>query len=124
MRHYTLTLNEGQARLISKATELLARLHMGQFDHLDFALNPAERFPDSLCYAMKAIMFPELDGPTFYSISNEKLPDEARVAYDLHRVIRHRLAWDNHPEGDKWQVDFDEPRQLGAEPLAEIQEVE
>jgi hypothetical protein len=121
MRTYTLTVTEAQARLLSEAAELLGRLHMGQFDSLDYLF--AGDIPRGLFDALKVAMFPELPGGQFYSISNAKLPDKTRVAWDMHAVIRHRLAWDNHPEGGPTNQ-FYEPRHLGAEPLAEIREVE
>jgi len=46
--------------------------------------------------------------------------NNAKIAYDLHQVIRHRLAWDENPEGDFWNVFFDTPMQVSDQPLAEI----
>jgi hypothetical protein len=43
-----------------------------------------------------------------HGIRSDKIPDSARVAFDLYQVIRHRLAWDRKPEGG-FQVYFDQP---------------
>ena len=47
------------------------------------------------------------------------MTEEAKIAYDLHQVIRHQLAWDQKPEGDI-TVDFDTPVKFSRQALATI----
>ena len=134
---YTLTITENQARLIAQALELVSRVQMGQwpefidwlphrhlFDWHDLRekLQPvmSEHFrkakPEGCQYA--------IDGwGSHYGIYSEFIPDTARVAWDLQKVIQHRLAWDRNPEGG-FTVDFDKPAHAGKEPLAIIKLVE
>lgn len=49
-----------------------------------------------------------LDKGAYHGIHSRTITDNARIAYDIEQVIRHRLAWDRQPEGG-FQVDFDEP---------------
>lgn len=43
-----------------------------------------------------------------------QVSNDARMAYDLHQIIRHRLAHDNKKEGDdKYDLFLREPRQHG-----------
>jgi hypothetical protein len=56
----------------------------------------------------------------YHGIFSDKIPDEARVAWDLHQVIRHRLSWDDQPEGGI-TVNFDTPMKYGKEELAIIE---
>ena len=42
------------------------------------------------------------------------------MAYDLHQVVRHRLSWDENPDGKPWNVFFNNPRQVSDQPLAQI----
>ena len=43
-----------------------------------------------------------------FGIHSDAVEDVARVAYDMKQVIRHRIAWDQNPEGS-FGVDFDKP---------------
>lgn len=127
MTDYTLHLTEKQAAEISHACEILARLRMGQ---IDMALRELP-----------------LDKPMEYEqeqyVSNYLRslyrPDRIRIddaAWDLYQVIRHRLAWDRAyskgiiKPGDprKWPemmgVMYDEPMQMGDEPMAKIESAE
>lgn len=126
---YLLRVSRRQARLIQSALDLVSRLHMGQLREVaDFL--PAIRSDgderirqhhaaESLLEAVKEVVFPELPRNGYHGIHSPKIPEDARVAWDLCRAIRHRLAWEERPEGDAWQVDFDQPRRSSVdEPLA------
>jgi len=121
---YTLHLTEKQAAEISHASEILARLRMGQIDMALRELPLAE----------------SLDYWNERTIENVVKPlyrkDGQRAdcaAWDLHQVIRHRLAWDRaiaagevEPGGRRnWDtmmgVIYDEPLPMGGEPLARIE---
>lgn len=55
-------------------------------------------------------------------INSDAIDDDYRVLYDLHQVVRHRLAWDENPGPQGLRgVSHDTPRQLSKnEPLAKI----
>ena len=70
-------------------------------------------------------------------IYNDEVRPEAKSAWDLYQVIRHRLAWDNavaegvidSPDAPRnWTamlgVHYDKPMTSSAEPLAEIRRVD
>ena len=124
MTEYTLHLTEKQAAEISHACEILARLRMGQ---IDMALRelpldkPMEYEQERYVSNYLRSLYRE-DGRQLHQIS-----------WDLHQVVRHRLAWDRAyakgiikpGEPRKWPemlgVMYDEPMQLGDEPLAQIE---
>jgi len=121
---YHLEVTKGQAKVISQACELLARLHMGQLGELRFLSLYKEardiRETENLCMRMKAHLFPDLECYAHHDINSQEIPDEARVAYDLYQVIRRSLAGPK-PEGGFPYVTYDEPRRTsGKEQLASI----
>jgi hypothetical protein len=124
---YTLHLNEKQAGEISLACEILARLRMGQ---IDMALRelPLEK---PMEYEQERYISNYLR--SLYHQDGRQLH---QVSWDLHQVIRHRLAWDRAyrdgivKPGDArdWNqmmgVLYDEPLPMGDEPLAKIERSE
>jgi hypothetical protein len=112
-----------EARLLKSALDLLCRLHLGQYWILEETTMwndaPGERrmaARDILTKAGNAAT--GLPGHASWGINNRKVDDEARVAWDLTKVIRHRLAWDAEPQGGIY-VDFDKPeRSSRSESLA------
>lgn len=137
MTTYTMTVTENQARLITQAMDLLSRIQIGQwYEFIDW-LPPTKEFcRHSLREQLQPVMSehfrktkPEgcqyaIDGwGRHYGIHSPFVPDTARVAWDLKKVIEYRLAWDRNPEGG-FTVDFDGPQHVGEEPLAIIKRVE
>jgi len=124
---YTLTLNEEQARILIRALDLYSRIGIGQFEEvaqvydrgLKLDLTTRDRIRAGLNIAKVEAGHP-VNGS--YGIHNEKVDDEFRVAYDLQKVVRHRLAWDHQPQGGMG-VHFDTPDQSGSQPLATIVKV-
>ena len=130
--NYTLTITERQARTLSMACEVLARLGMGQFkDALDHLPEADQRdwsaWHDDM-EQISRILSKHMPGGIDISNADE----EARTAWDLHAVIRHRLAWDRAKaegvtDGTKreWpammQVSYDEPMKYSEEPLAKME---
>ena len=133
--NYTLTITERQARTLSMACEVLARLGVGQFkDALDHLPEAKQRdwsaWHDDM-EQISRILSKHMPGGIDISNADE----EARTARDLHAVIRHRLAWDRAKEegvtdGTKreWpammQVSYDEPMKYSEEPLAKMEKAE
>mgnify|MGYP001565132730 CR=1 FL=1 len=111
---YVLEISERQAQLISDAVELNARLGMGQFEELTCffwskggSLEKARPHIDSL----RLIKNGSLNSSP--GICSKSVDDDYRVLYDLHQVIRHRLAWDRDPKATVCKdVRYDTPRQL------------
>ncbi len=136
MRTYSLQITEAHARTIMRALDFYMRIGLLQFDemvdvfpHLEKVADARGTFSDrwDLKRAIKStlnrFLAPEDFGPgTNYSIINPDIPDDIRVAADIHDVIRNRLAWDREPQGG-FQRDFDKPSQRSAQPLAKIEEI-
>lgn len=123
MTDYTLHLTEKQAAEISHACEILARLRMGQ---IGMALRELP---------LDKTMEYEQEQYVSNYLRSLCRPGCSRIdvaAWDLHQVIRHRLAWDRAyskgiikpGEPRRWPemsgVMYDEPMQLASEPLAEV----
>lgn len=147
-RKYTITVTEHQARIISEACDLLARLGIGQWpEFINYMPDPlAFTGRDDAVEALRPVMADLLrqyspagayiDGyQSHLGIFNELAARGAREAWDLHQVIRHRMAWDRaiaegltdgttrNWTGGMMGVDYDEPMHAGSEPLAVIGEV-
>lgn len=120
---YQIKLTKEQASVISKALDVYSRLGAGQFQELmTFATVKDLDFAEieKIFVRLKELMF-DLPGHTYLGIGG--VSDSCRVSYDLHQVIRHRLAWDNDPRGG-YQVWFDRPMKFGTERLAEMSKIE
>lgn len=131
MTTYNLTITESQARLIAQALDIVSRVQIGQWhEFIDLLPQQWEFCRHTLREQLQPVMsehfrktkpagcpYP-IDGwGSHYGINSGFVPDTARVAWDLKKVIEHRLAWDRNPEGG-FTVDFDGPHHVGAEPLA------
>lgn len=111
--NYSLTLTEKQLQVIQSACELLFRIKMGQLSHV------AEFFfhrPINDILALRegldklSTLATGLDSHSAsHGISSPEISDDARIAADVHDVIRHHLSWKKNPKGG-WTVNFDKPR--------------
>lgn len=127
---YTLTMTEEQARVVSRACELYARLLYGQLDELNHELLLRESREDicarrelanDFLMMLKQIYFPGLHGPGHsYGIGHDVVSDRAWAAY---QAIRYTMAWHDHPEGGIG-VHFDPPFSYGDEPLPVCQSID
>ena len=138
--NYTITVTDKQARTLSMACEVLARLGMGQFkdamDHLPRDIHPSRVFEwhedmEEISRILSRHMQGGIDGiRSSTGIYNSD--EDTRIACDLHEVIRHRLAWDRAiAEGitdgteRKWpemmQITYDDPMKYSDEPLAKME---
>jgi hypothetical protein len=98
---------------------------MGQFGELSSSWNfdwkcdnEARDVAEKMLQSVKRTLTP-LYGNQFYSISSPEIPDSWKIAYDIHQVIRFRLAWDRDPN-DNWNVHKNEPMRYGSSELATI----
>jgi hypothetical protein len=128
---YHLHINEAQARVISHACEVLARLGMGQYKDALECLPLREHAPDGWHEDMEGIGHILKKHTTvlhgvgaYHGITSIKTSPESKTAWDLYQVVRHRLAWDAKPEGDAMSVMFDQPMKTGDQPLAWIERIE
>jgi hypothetical protein len=145
MEYYTLTVTKNQAKTIRKAVEIFARLGIGQFrDALDVLPKKEAYSKDwhddmhTIGQILRKYMIGDVDGwRSSLGIRSEKVAQECQAAWDIHQVIRRKLSWDYAIEkgwvkGELDQrnlhemvgVNYDDPMQVGMEPLAEIKGIE
>ncbi|MDD2663996.1 MAG: hypothetical protein PHD19_09570 [Dechloromonas sp.] len=136
---YTLTVTKEQAQTLIQATEILARLGIGQFRDALECLPTREFLPegwsedmDSIGQLLSRHMIGGIDGyRSSLGIHHNDVRKEAKIAWDLYQVLRHRLSWDRAVrEGivesadspRKWpemmQTHYDEPMKVSDQPLA------
>ena len=126
---YTLHINAAQARVISTACEVLARLGMGQCRDALEHLPLRDTFPPGWHEDMEAIAHilkkhTTINGVDYHGIGSPKTSEESKTAWDLYQVVRHRLAWDANPDGNPMRVDFDPPYKTGLQPLAFLEKTQ
>ena len=124
---YVLKLREEDARIVSRACELYTRLHIGQLDELVFELMQPQPGDDSfsqkqdiaksLLMTVRSLMFPEL--PPFAGASHGAgHTEQDGRAWNVHQVLRNRIAWNNNPDGG-FTVDYSDAINLLGFPLPE-----
>ena len=119
---YILKLNSDQAHVLSRACEFYSRMHIGQLNEIKWDLS-VKRWNDNIDhdlieYAINILrqqFFPELVHPGA-SLSIWDNNSTAEHAWNIYQVVRHALAWQEHPEGGI-TVNFHEPMKFGKEPL-------
>lgn len=127
-------LSEVQARTLVDALDFFSRIQIGQFeevlsmarmgsiphrDEVNLSARIAEiEEAEPLLREVKRLLTGHSPNASF-GILSDKTPESAKVAYEIQRAIRHRLAWDRQPEGGIG-VDFDDPDSLRStgQPLA------
>ena len=140
MEKYKIELTKKQAETVMVACEVLARLGIGQFrDALEHL--PLERLPiwsedlQSIGKTISRYTKHNVDGwCTHLSIGNYDTRDEARTAWDIYQVIRHKLSWlravadgivESETSPRDWQkmmgVNYDEPMKTSDEPLPKME---
>lgn len=117
---YLLNINKTQAKTISHALDFFSRIVGAKFDVILESISWEKR--DNLEKVSEMLLdikqlLTNLSRNATYGIG--KVSEEAKIAYDLHQVIRHQLAWDEKPEGDI-TIDFDTPRKVSQQDLATI----
>lgn len=140
-QHYLLKLTASQAQTLVHALDLYSRIGIGQFEQIahlarmgmirqregvDQAGTAYEVAAEYLNEAKRAIIGFEPNAS--HGIHSPLVDDEFRVAWDLQKVIRHRLAWDRAgcPAKRDWAggmmgVDYDSPHPASKEPLATME---
>lgn len=136
MNKYHIELTEKQLQALNAACEVCARFKVGQpgiaVDMLAIT-DGAGRSINSyaLEHQLDALIKP-LMGLDMNASFGAGQFDDADVLFDLHEVLRHRLAWDKAVADGltlpglprKWPemmtVNYDEPMHWGTEPLATV----
>lgn len=119
-------LSEIQARTMVDALDLFSRIQIGQLEEIlsmarmgsiphrddqDVSARIEEiEEAEPLLHEVKRLLTGHSPNASF-GIFGEKTPESARVAYEIQRAIRHRLAWDRQPKGGMG-VDFNDPDSL------------
>jgi len=133
-----ITCSESQLRLLSWACDFVSRIQICQFDRIADIIEPSGldpnfkklwNFRDDLD---RLKSYWDLPKNASYGIFSEEVPNTARTLWDIHQVIRNRLAYDSNPgvtpenrwKKGKFTVDFDEPFHANKDiPLIKVRKV-
>lgn len=124
MKTYSIHLNGEQLRVIIIALEAYTRLCLAQFDYAiekSTIKIPIEKLPGlkDRCNELKTFLTGIMNNAS-YGIGSKEYTEPARIAHDIHEVLRNYRAWDECPEGGIG-VDFYTPLKIGQEPLITIE---
>ena len=125
---YQITLNEQQVSTISKACELLLRIRLGQFEDILWKVFP-DKFRSEENINMEAVRstFDTLNyllrNQRSNSGSDTEWSESSEISWDIHQVLRNRLALDGEPPTDSWNVDLNEPLPKSRMKLVQIERV-
>lgn len=124
-----LEMTREQAYAVMDATELLARLHIGQTFSIAEKLGDLaakdycerrDRAKEAFDLGIKILLGTNVYGYPDVSVK----PIEHERAWAVYATIRHALAWHDHPEGNPWSVAFDEPLGYGEKmPKCEVKDL-
>src|SRR4051794_26921334 len=101
----TISFTARQGGVLISSLDLYSRILIGQI--AEACQWWGERFRCELIHSIK-LRLTGFEPNTDWGIANPNTPDRAKIAHDIQKVVRHRLAWDRNPEGDI-TVDFDPP---------------
>jgi hypothetical protein len=123
MTTYRLTLNEEQARIVTRACELIARCNMPQDSNGAESTQIAEDIIRYVGYHGSHANSDEIRKAFMHMLDCYRVNHSN--AWDIYQVVRHRLAWDRLEPGEKpgCTVDFHEPLRMGNQILATIEHV-
>ncbi len=145
-KRYTVTLTERQLQVLSNMSEIVSRAGMGQVEDVleCLPLKPASEMDFEQWHEDVRLITSILSKHTvepvsngrFLGIQNEKVPESARIAWDMYQVFRHRLGWDRAVEHGliesihsprNWSqmmtVNYDDPMQSSKEPLPDVERI-
>lgn len=121
---YILALTPEQTMIVEQACELLARLHIGQFERITEMLLDFRRGMEDYCHRRDmANDLLRLAALTIFGRDNYNHPDihaqseEHKRAWMIYSVLRYTRSWHENPNGG-YTVNFDKPMNLiGDEPM-------
>lgn len=123
---YAIEMSDEQAVVMQEALDLYFRLLMGQWNELGMMARigmfrhkdgkdylPVELYEhlDNFLQAIVVLVFGFRPGES-WGISSGEIPDSARIAYDIHDVIRHQRWQDNGGDERGYSVASWPPRRL------------
>lgn len=119
--HYILTLTPEQEYIVEQALELLARLHIGQFERIaELLCDPRDQdycqrrdLARDLLRLAAIVVFGR--SPINYPDVKEK-STEHELAWTIYSVLRYTRSWHENPEGG-FTVNYDEPLNLTGGPM-------
>lgn len=118
---YVLTLTPEQEYIVEQALELLARLHIGQFERIaELLCDPRDidyckrrdlasdllRLAAIVVFGRNACNYPDINGKS----------EEHERAWTIYSVLRHTRSWHENPEGG-FTVNYDEPLNFTGGPM-------
>ena len=132
-----ITCSKEHLQVLSLACDKVSRIQICQFDNIADIAWPINNldFERMWDFRRRLDLLKSFWGMTSYmsySIFSIEIPDTARTLWDMHQVIRNRLAYDANPgvtpenrwEKRKFTVDFDEPFHTNKEiPLIRVRRV-
>ena len=128
----TLEMTREQARAVMNATELPARLEIGQFNRIteqmmDRFISDDDKFDGTRRDIVNGLL--KQACRTMFGVDAYGWPDvgEKSLTHErcwaVYATIRHALAWHDQPEGNPWSVAFDKPMGYGEKmPVCRIEE--
>ena len=110
-------ITDRHAEVISRACEILSRLHMGQMSivlqEVFWQTEPEDR--TAVCAAFHRVM------PEGRGITSHDIKDEAKIAFEIHQLLRQNLAIRrNGGKANPMFVCYDSPLKVSQEPLPTI----
>lgn len=129
---YTITCNRRQLDLISRACDLVSRLQCCQFDHVANVVQPRDFGVENKDFSrlhyfqndlLKLKGYFNLGENASHGIYSREVQDSARTFWDMHQVIRNKIAYEENPEvtpENRWEkgkitINFDEPHRSDKE---------
>src|SRR5437879_842303 len=91
---YRIEINEEQAKIISLALDIFSRMEAGRLEWIFSMIS--WKYYEKLQSAEPMLKELQLllTGMQRGNLGIGNVSNSAKIAYDLHQVIRHRLAWD------------------------------
>jgi len=129
MSKYVIEVSEDQLSALIAATEMLARVGIGQFVHLEH-YSPAtvemNQSVEKYQIFINALRTVELTAKSGLSMSNGDVKLICQRSWDMYQVFRNRLSWDlaGNPVKRDWSkmhgVNYDDPMTVTGENFAKI----
>jgi hypothetical protein len=110
-------LTDRHAEVISRACEILSRLHLGQMSIVLTDVFPMATWEDkdAVCAAFHRVM------PEGRGITSRNIREEAKIAFEIHQLLRQNLAIRrNGGKANPMFVCYDSPLKTSQEPLPTI----
>lgn len=113
-----LAINSTQLNVVAQATELMARVGMGQLNYLrDQYMDYTDIDTDRFCSAMEKVDAAGRELGLNYGIHSEKVPERVKAAWDIHQVVCQKISLHDKPQSSV-AVNFDKPlKKVASSPL-------